>query len=220
MRICSNRPITKQAKLQIKGILPARAIPAPVPTMFPSAMPKSKNRPGYFLAKYSVMVDLLRSASKTTMSGFSLPSRTRASPKATRVAFAPIALALSQDFLNRPFSFLSIRRLAVPLPLAFHKGDSLAFDRLAEYQRGSSFGFLGLVQGPNNCGEIVPVDLQGVPVEGAPFIQQRFQIHDVFDGSAELDLVVVEQRAEIVEPKLRRGHRSFQYLSRLALAVA
>ena len=88
MRICSKRPTTKQAKLQMKGILPARAMPAPTPTMLPSAMPTSKKRSGCLRENSSVIVDFRRSASRTTMSGLSSASRVTVSPKVTRVAVA------------------------------------------------------------------------------------------------------------------------------------
>src|ERR1017187_6721134 len=77
MRICS-KPlfITNTLKLATNGIFPTMAKPAPTPTMFDSAIPQEKKRPGNSLAKYVVMVDFERSASTTTTSLFSRPSST------------------------------------------------------------------------------------------------------------------------------------------------
>src|SRR5579864_8775912 len=78
--------MTKQAKLESQARLPELAMPAATPTRFDSAMPTSKNRSGYFSAKYSVRVELPTSPSRTTISGWSPPSLARAVPKASRVA--------------------------------------------------------------------------------------------------------------------------------------
>ena len=86
-RSCSKPLVMMKAeKLEANGIFPAIANPAATATMLASAMPQEKNRSGNSLAKYVVMVDLERSASHTTMSGFSRPSSASVRPKASRVA--------------------------------------------------------------------------------------------------------------------------------------
>src|SRR5688572_6553563 len=91
----SKRPTTKQAKEQTKGMRPARARPAPTPIMFASAMPRLTARSGNFLAKCTVIVDLLRSASSATIRSSRAPSSKRASPKAARVALAGKGILLA-----------------------------------------------------------------------------------------------------------------------------
>src|SRR5262245_66569131 len=88
MRIGSKRPARKHANEQVNGMRPVSARPAPIPIMFDSAMPTLNARCGYFLAKFTVMVDFDRSASTVTIRSSLAPRSSRASPNAARLALA------------------------------------------------------------------------------------------------------------------------------------
>ena len=64
------------------------------------------------------------------------------------------------------------------------------------------------------------VDLDGVPAEGAPFIGQRRDVHDVFHEAIELDAVVVHDGHHVIQLMERAGHGRFPDLPFLDLAVA
>jgi len=70
----------KAAKLEAKGIIPPAARPAAIEHMFASAMPTSKNRSLNLFPNSPVWVDLARSASRTTMRGFSSPNSASVRP--------------------------------------------------------------------------------------------------------------------------------------------
>ena len=68
------------AKVEQKGISPMVDMPAAISTMLASAMPILKNLSGNAFWNVAVMVDLDRSASRTTTLSLTLPSSARASP--------------------------------------------------------------------------------------------------------------------------------------------
>ena len=68
------------AKVEQKGIRPMVDMPAAISTMLASAMPILKNLSGNAFWNVAVMVDLDRSASRTTTLSLTLPSSARASP--------------------------------------------------------------------------------------------------------------------------------------------
>src|ERR1035437_4267720 len=116
----SSRPIKKQAKLASTGVFPESARPAAMPIMFCSAMPTSRWRAGNFFMKAWVIVDLDRSASRTTMLGLVSPSARIASPKDSRVALS------IEDLLDRLVRVFLLGRVAVPGDVVLHEGDALA----------------------------------------------------------------------------------------------
>ena len=59
-----------------------------------------------------------------------------------------------------------------------------------------------------------------VPAEGAPFIRHRLQIHDVLDKSVQLDSVVVQDGAHVIEMIVAGEHGRLPDLALLNLAVA
>ena len=211
-------------------------MPAPMPTMLPSAMPTSKNRSGCFRENSSVMVDFRRSASRTTMSGLVSASRDTVSPKVTRVAVALMCSSLLRitvggdrpvaptrrltDLIDGAFAFLAAGSLPMPLPAVLHEADPFALDGLTDDHGGAVVMLLRGLQRLEDGGEAVAVDFQGVPVEGAPLVQHRLQAHDLVDDAAQLDVVVVHEHAEVVELESGRGHGRLPYLPGLALAVA
>src|SRR5690242_15313977 len=102
----------KAANEHANGTFPESARPAAAPIMLASWIPISKKRDGNALAKPSLLVDLERSASRTTTLGNSWPALTRASPNASRVALG--------------FAVISFPRLpGARLEAAAHFGDRL-----------------------------------------------------------------------------------------------
>ena len=70
------------------------------------------------------------------------------------------------------------------------------------------------------AGEVVAVDLDGVPAEGAPFVGQRLDFHDVLYEAVELDAVVVHDGDHVVDLVESAGHGGFPDLAFLDFAVA
>src|SRR5271169_1974455 len=69
MRIWSKARVRKAAKVETKGILPRIDRPSALPIIFCSAIYISKKRSGYFNLNISEYVELLTSASSTTIFG-------------------------------------------------------------------------------------------------------------------------------------------------------
>src|SRR3989337_2826925 len=88
--VVCHRTATKIAKVQINGIQPSSARPAPIPIILASATPTLNDRSGYFSTNFTVLVDLPRSALMTTTRSFLAGTLSGASPQATRVAFPPM----------------------------------------------------------------------------------------------------------------------------------
>src|SRR5579883_3157668 len=209
----STRPMRKQAKLVTTGVLPQSARPAPTPIMFCSAMPISKWRCGYFLAKASVIVDLERSASRTTSSGWVSASSTRASPKASRVALP------MEDLRHGLVGLLFLGGLAVPVDDVLHEGDALALDGLG-VDGARAVRRLGPAQGLLDLREIMAVDGLGMPAEGLQLVGHGLDAHDLAHGAVDLAVVVVDDHRQVVELELGRGHERLPDLAFLQLAVA
>src|ERR1017187_9822660 len=225
-RSCSKPLFMANAeKLETNGILPPSASPAPTAVMLASAIPNETNRSGNSFWKYTVMVDLERSASHTTMSLFSRPSSTSTRPKASRVA-APslianlVFAAILLQLLKRQFHFIRRRRRAVELGIVLHKRNAFAFDGVRHNAGGLALGGFGLVKRFLDGRKSVAVDLDGVPPESPPFFGQRRDLHDVVHEAVELDPVVVHNRHHVVELVERARHGGFPDLAFLDLAVA
>src|SRR5262249_11954080 len=88
-------------------VFPEDARPAAIPTRLLSAMPMLKNRSGNFLPNHSVLVELLTSASTTTMSARSEPSASSARPNASRVALPSSRLVVTAEEAPAIFDRLS-----------------------------------------------------------------------------------------------------------------
>ena len=173
------------------------------------------------------MVDLERSASHTTMSLFSRPSSTSVRPNASRVA-APgfqfeFGLVQACYWSSCSASFISSAVGAVPwnLGLFSMKETPLPLIGVGDDRRWACPWWRRprskrLADGA----EVVPVDLDGVPAEGAPLVGQRRDIHDVLHEAVELDPVVVDDRDHVVDLVEGARHGRFPDLPFLDLAVA
>src|SRR5579862_674942 len=109
---------------------------------------------------------------------------------------------------------------AVPGGHVLHVRHALALDGVGDDDARAVMRGAGAAEGLEQRGHVVAVDLGDRPVEGAPFRGQRLQPHDLVVARVALQLVVVDDGAEIVELVMRRAHRAFPYLALLQLAVA
>src|SRR5690606_34903074 len=115
------------------------ASPVATPTMFASWIPMLKKRSGNCLPKVQLKVDFARSASIATMSRFALPSSSRASPYASRVARPRVILKRVTGMKGEVIGSIGQLRqrdlelvlrgcLAMELVVVLHERHALAFD--------------------------------------------------------------------------------------------
>src|SRR4051812_28657818 len=105
----------------------------------------------------------------------------------------------------------------------FHERDALALDGAGENERRSSVTLLVMLSralvGARDLREIMSVDLDDVPAERFPFVDDRLDRHDVLHRPVDLAFVGVENNHEVRELELRSRHRGFPDLAFLRLAV-
>src|SRR5450432_94226 len=121
------------------------------------------------------MVDFDRSASTTTTSLFSRPSSTSVRPKASRVAGPGFNsnlafVGMSVELLHGKLIFVLVGGHAVELRIVLHEGDAFPLDGVGHNAGRLALGGLGFLKRGLDGGEIVAVDFDGVPSEGAPFV--------------------------------------------------
>src|SRR5438876_833317 len=137
----------------------------------------------------------------------------------------PRGLADAEDLADRADRLGGLRRLAVPLGVVLHERDPLALDGVGHDERRRPPGGLRLIERFVDVVHVVPVDLEDGPAECLPLRHDRLEVHDLRHEVVELDLVVVEDHAEVVErtvglAELRPRHRRLPHLAFLGLAVA
>src|SRR3990172_5322163 len=179
------------------GILPAEANPAAVPIISCSDTPILKNLSGNFFLNFAVLVELARSASRTTISLFSVPSSIRTSPYTSLVPSILVTLTYPQ-FLHCPLILIPCRSYTMILYLVLHKGDTLTFYSMGNNHCRFPFDFLCLIKGVNNCFNIMPIDFYYMPAKRLPFFRNRVNIHDLFICSIYLQAIIVHYRTEII----------------------
>src|SRR4030042_59404 len=211
-RICSQaRPVAKMAKVLAKGILPPRARPAAVPIRSCSATPILKNRSRKARAKTWVWVDPDRSASKTTISGFSSPNLARILPYSTLVlclagsfmvrlkGVASGEKSSGLQFFQGLLVFLRRGRHPMVFCLVFEDGDPFAFDSLRDDHTGPAFNEIAGSQRVHELRKTVPIHLDGMPPEGFPLLGQWFDTHDLRGATVYLQAVAIHHRGEVVQ---------------------
>src|SRR5438552_3163560 len=137
----------------------------------------------------------------------------------------PRGLADAEDLADRADRLGGLRRLAVPLGVVLHERDPLALDGVGHDERRRPPGGLRLIERFVDVVHVVPVDLEDGPAERLPLRHDRLEVHDLRHEVVELDFVVVEDHAEVVErtvglAELRPRHRRLPHLAFLGLAVA
>jgi hypothetical protein len=108
----------------------------------------------------------------------------------------------------------------VELGVVLHEGDAFALDGVGHNAGGPALGGLGFPQRLLNGGEIVAIDLDGVPAEGAPLIGHGRDSHDVLHEAIELDAVVIHDGNYVIDLMEGAGHGGFPDLAFLDFAVA
>src|SRR6266571_62770 len=149
----------------------------------------------------------------------------RACRRVRREVVVPRGLADAEDLADRADRLGGLRRLAVPLGVVLHERDPLALDGVGHDERRRPAGRLRLIERFVDVVHVVPVDLEDGPAERLPLRHDRLEVHDLRHEVVELDLVVVEDHAEVVErtvglAELRPRHRRLPHLAFLGLAVA
>ena len=108
----------------------------------------------------------------------------------------------------------------MPAVLALDKRDALALDRLRQNHRRTALRPPGFSQRIENRREIVAVDDDGVPAEGAPAAGQRLHIVAPHRRAALAESVDIGDPAEAVEAVQRADVRRFPHGAFGGFAVA
>ena len=115
---------------------------------------------------------------------------------------------------------LLVGRLAVPVGVQLHPGHALPLDRVRHDHGGATLGLLRLIERVEDPFHVVAVDLDHVPPEGLPLLDHGIDVQDVHDLVGLLDLVLVEDHAQVRQAVLAAEHGGLPQLSGLGLAVA
>ena len=125
------------------------------------------------------------------------------------------------EFGKRAIQFIALlERAAVPPVLAFHKGHALAFDGPRENHRRAALGAPGFLERIENRIQIVAVNDEGVPAEGAPAACKLVHVVLPHRRTALAERVDVGDAAQVVETVHGRHIGGFpdRTLSRFAVA--
>src|SRR5437667_6063613 len=124
------------------------------------------------------------------------------------------------QFREGPRQLRGVRRLVMPVELVLHETDALALDRV-RYQHGR-FPCLErhAVQCIVDLPVVMAVDLAHAPAEGTPFVGKGLKVQHFLDGSKALDLVVINQGNQVVEPMMWRKEHGLPDRPLAAFAVA
>src|SRR5947209_2752376 len=152
----------------------------------------------------------LTSMTRSSCSARSLSART----KASRMLFRR---NLNAELAHCSHIFVALRRAIMPQDLVLHERHSAAFHGV-----GDNAG--GPVRAAGKRGAqsvmVVTVDPQRNPAERAPLRAERLEVDGVRDAPQRLELVVVDDRAEVAQAVVRREHRRLPRRALVAFAVA
>ncbi len=110
-------------------------------------------------------------------------------------------------------------RLAVPAGDVLHEVDALALRGVRQDQGRLALDALRLLKGAHDLGHVVAVDLEHLPIERAVLVDERIDVHDVFHPPVDLEPVLVDDAADVVEAIVPGLHRGLPDLAFLLLAV-
>src|SRR5512139_1690007 len=79
---------------------------------------------------------------------------------------------------------------------------------------------LGRVKGTRDGLHVMTVYVEHVPAEGLPFVEDRFDLHDIVAAAVDLELIDIDNGAEIVQEVVARRHGCLPDLAFLRLSVA
>ena len=109
----------------------------------------------------------------------------------------------------------------MPANLTLHEGDAFALGGFAHDARGHAVGLAGLGEGGAQLSEVVAVgDLDHMELERTELIGDGHRGVDLLDGAIDLQAVVVDDQAEVIERVVARKHSGLPHLALLNLAVA
>ncbi len=122
--------------------------------------------------------------------------------------------------INHGFlELLAIGRHAVPARLVFHEGNTFALHRVRDHHRGAADGRGGALEGSKDFAHVVPIDLQHVPPEGGVLVGEGIDIHHLADPAINLQIVLIDNRAQIIQLVMPGGHGGFPDAAFLLLAI-
>src|SRR5437764_10414816 len=125
------------------------------------------------------------------------------------------------QFLYSCFHFSRLGCHAMPFHLPLHERDAFSLDGVRDDARGMVARIVPrFFQRRDDLVEVMAIDLDHVPVEGAEFVAQRTDVQYLCGEVIELLLVVVDDQRQVVELVEGREHRSLPVLAFLDLAVA
>src|SRR5579884_3004561 len=156
-----------------------------------------------------------RSPLTSMMRSSSAASSLRARTKASRIMRHR---HVNAELTHRRDIFLASRRAVMPQHVILHEGDSATLDGVGDDAGRPVIGTLG--EGGAKGIMIMAVDTERVPSERAPLRAERFEIDRIGHAAERLQLVVVDNRAEIGEAMMAGEHRRFPDRALVAFAVA
>ena len=77
--------------------------------------------------------------------------------------------------------------------IVFHEADPFTLYCMGDDDGGFSLYFICFFHSLYNLFDVVSIYLEYMPVEGAPFISQRLEVHDIAGTAVELQFVFVDK---------------------------
>ena len=108
----------------------------------------------------------------------------------------------------------------MPLHSVFHKGNALALDGVQNDAGGLVVFRVESLDGGLDGVIIVAIDGQNVEIESLELFFQRVAVHDRLGGAVDLQMVAVQEDAEVGELVVGRKHERLPALALFHLAVA
>src|SRR5438552_3255640 len=101
-----------------------------------------------------------------------------------------------------------------------HEADAPPLDRVRQNQRRLSECKGRAVQSMEDLPVIVTINFAHGPTEGAPLVRKGLEVEHLRDRAEALDLVVIDQAHEVIEPVMRRKQDRFPVRALIALPIA
>ncbi len=137
----------------------------------------------------------------------------------TRPGVPPRSGRQRAQLIERVPCLLCIGRLAVPFVFPLEFLDALAGNRVGQDQRRLLEHGRGGADRAVDLAEIMPIDLDHVPVPGAPLVGQWLERHDVLREAIDLDVVAIDDAHEVVQPLLAAQHARLPCRTRFLFSV-
>src|ERR1044072_6820807 len=192
-------------------------MPAASEVMFCSATPALTNWSGSSAWKRSTTEKPRPPVTKTMRrSAF---ARSESAARKEGLIRSPRRVPRRLELSERALEVLAARRAVVVEQLVLHVGDTLALHRVGDDAARPADLERHRAERRLDRAEVVPVDFAPPPAQAAPLVGQRLEVDHLFDAAEALDLVVVDDHREVVEPVLRREQGGLPGRALVALAV-